>query len=161
MYLRTTYPSKTANIYGSPEQIEVAVNLWARHLLGIEDEYVNRAMEECIDKFSWPPDVAEFKQMVMSFKGSSKIPWSEEVLKFEKPKNDKVSNAQVRTIIDEGAEICKRLKNIYPEKTWMQIATLFTLIKKNARIYYPGFDDLKLIRELMKYSHQDVIDALG
>lgn len=161
MYLRTTYPSKTANIYGSPEQIEVAVNLWARHLVGIEDEYINRAMEECVDKFAWAPDVAEFKQMVMGFKGSSKTPWSEEVLKFEKPKNDYVSNVQVRTIIDEGAEICKRLKNIYPEKTWMGIAAVFTEFKKKARIYYPGFDDLKLIRELMKYSDQDTIDALG
>lgn len=131
------------------------------HLYGIEDEYVNRAMEQCVDKFAWFPDVAEFKQLCMSYKGSSKIPWSEDVLKFEKPKNSHVTNAHVRTVIDEGAEICKRLKNIYPDKTWMGIAGLFTELKKKARIYHPGLDDIKLIRELMKYSHQDVIDALG
>jgi hypothetical protein len=118
-------------------------------------------MEDCVDKFAWCPDVAEFKQLCMSYKGSSKTPWAEEVLKFEKPKNAHVTNAHVRTIIDEGAEICKRLKNIYPDKTWMGVASLFTELKKKARIFHPGLDDLKLIRELIKYSDQDVIDALG
>jgi hypothetical protein len=128
---------------------------------GIEDEFVNRAIEDCVNKFAWCPDVAEFKQLCMSYKGSSKIPWAEEVLKFEKPKNAKVTNAHVRTVIDEGAEICKKLKEIYPDKTWMGIAGLFTDLKKKARIYHPGLDDIKLIRELMKYSRQDMIDALG
>lgn len=161
MYLRTTYPSKTANIYGSPEQVEIAANLWARHLAGIEDEYINRAMEECVDKFAWAPDVAEFKQMVMGFKGSSKTPWSEEVLKFKRPKDEPYNNQQVNTLIVEGAEICKRLKSIYPEKTWMAIAGLFTQLKNKARPFYPDMSDLKLIRELYKYSDQDMIDALG
>jgi hypothetical protein len=141
--------------------VSSAINLWSSHLYGIEDEYVNRAMEQCVDKFAWCPDVAEFKQLCMSYKGSSKTPWAEEVLKFEKPKNAHVTNAHVRTVIDEGAEICKKLKEIYPDKTWMGIASLFTELKKKARIYHPGLDDIKLIRELMKYSPQDVIDALG
>jgi hypothetical protein len=159
--LRTSYPSKTANIYGSNEQVEAAIKLWATHLHGVEDEYVIRALREMVDKFSWAPDVAEFKQLCMSYKGSSKTPWAEEVLKFEKPKNSKVSNLEVRAIIDEGSEICKRLKKIYPEKSWMAIAGVFTLLKNKARVYHPGLGDIKLIRELMKYSHQDVIDALG
>lgn len=135
--------------------------MWARHLAGIEDEYINRAMEECVDKFAWAPDVAEFKQMVMSFKGSSKTPWSEEVLKFEKPKVEPYNNQQVNTLIVEGAEICKRLKKIYPEKTWMAIAGVFTQLKNKARPFYPGMTDINLIRELFKYSDQDMIDALG
>ena len=141
--------------------MKAAINLWAMHLQDIEDEYVNKALDEMVDKFSWSPDVAEFKKLCLSFKGSSRIPWAEEVLKFEKPKNAKVTNAHVRTVIDEGAEICKKLKEIYPDKTWMGIAGLFTELKKKARIYHPGLDDIKIIRELMKYSRQDVIDALG
>lgn len=139
----------------------MAAKLWATHLHGIEEEYIKRALREVVDKFAWCPDVAEFKQLCMLYKGSSKIPWSEEVLKFEKPKNAKVTNAHIRTVIDEGAEICKKLKEIYPEKTWMGISGLFTDLKKKARIYHPGLDDIKLIRDLMKYSRQDVIDALG
>jgi hypothetical protein len=141
--------------------MEGAIKLWAKHLNGFEDEFVKRALDECVDKFAWCPDVAEFKQLCMSYKGTSKLPWSEEVLKFEKPKNAKVTDEYVRTVIDEGSEICKRLKNIYPDKSWMGIAGLFTELKKKARIYHPGLDDVKLIRELMRYSHQDVIDALG
>lgn len=141
--------------------MKAAIKLWATHLRDVEDEFVNRAMEEMVDKFAWAPDVAEFKKLCLSYKGNSKIPWAEDVLKFEKPKNAHVTNAHVRTVIDEGAEICKRLKNIYPDKTWMGIASLFTELKKKARIYHPGLDDIKLIRELMKYSNQDVIDALG
>jgi hypothetical protein len=141
--------------------MKAAINLWATHLKDIEDEYVQKAMEEVVDKFVWSPDIAEFRKLCLSFKGSSKTPWSEEVLKFEKPKNAKVTNEHVRTVIDEGAEICKRLKDIYPEKTWMGISSVFTEFKKKARIYHPGLDDLKLIRELMKYSRQDTIDALG
>jgi hypothetical protein len=141
--------------------VEAAVKLWAMHLSGIEDEYVQRAMQSCVDKFAWAPDVAEFKQLCMSYKGSSKTPWSEEVLKFEEPKNHKVTNLHVKTIIDEGAEICKRLKKIYPNKSWMAIASVFTELKKKARAYHPGLDDIKIIRELMKYSDQDVLDALS
>ncbi len=118
-------------------------------------------MEECVDKFSWCPEVAEFKQLCISYKGSSKTPWAEEVLKFEKPKNAKVTNEHVRTVIDEGSEVCKKLKEIYPEKTWMCIASLFNDLKKKVRSYHPGLDDIRLIRELIKYSHQDVIDALS
>jgi len=141
--------------------MEGAINLWARHLHGFEDGFIKRALDECVDKFAWAPDVSEFKQLCMSYKGSSKTPWSEEVLKFEKPKNDKVTNLHVKAIIDEGAEICKKLKKIYPEKTWMAISGVFTQLKQKARVYHPGLDDLKLIRELMKYSHQDVLDALA
>jgi len=141
--------------------MKVAINLWATHLQGIEDEYVNRAMEEVVDKFVWSPDVAEFKKLCMSYKGSSKTPWVEEVLKFEKPKVEPYNNQQVNTLIVEGAEICKRLKNIYPEKTWMAVAGLFTQLKNKARPYYPGMTDINLIRELMKYGDQDMIDALG
>lgn len=159
--MKATYPSKTANIYSTTEQVETAVKLWALHLTGIEDDYVNRAMQECVDKFAWAPDVAEFKQLCMSYKGSSKTPWSDEVLKFEEPKKHKVTNLHVKTIIDEGAEICKRLKKIYPDKSWMAISGVFTKLKQKARVYHPGLDDLKLIRELLKYSDQDVLDALA
>lgn len=152
---------KTINLYGSKEQVETAINLWATLLHGIEEDHIKKALKECVDKFSWCPDVAEFKQLCMSYKGSSKIPWAEDVLKFEKPKNARVTNAHVRTVIDEGSEICKRLKEIYTEKTWMGIASVFTEIKKKSRVYHPGLDDIKLIRELMKYSDQDMIDALG
>lgn len=140
--------------------METAIRLWARHLSGIEDEYINRAIDTCVDKFSWAPDVAEFKQLAMSFKGSSKTPWVEEVLKFEEPKNNKVTNLHVKAVIDEGADICKKLKNIYPNKSWMTISGVFTTLKQKARIYHEGLDDLELIRVLAKYSHQDVLDAL-
>lgn len=159
--LKVTYPSKTSNIYGTPEQMTAAINLWAVHLKDIEDEFVDRAIEEVVDKFAWSPDVAEFKKLCMSYKGSSKTPWVEDVLKFKEPKNNKVTNLHVKTIIDEGAEICKRLKNIYPNKSWMSISGVFTTLKQKCRVYHLGLEDIKLIRELLKYSDHDVLDALA
>jgi hypothetical protein len=143
------------------DQVDTAARLWAKHLDDIEDEHVNRAMESCVYKFAWAPDVAEFKKLCMAYKGSSRTPWVEEVLKFEKPKVQHYNNQQINTLIVEGAEICKRLKKIYPEKTWMTIASVFTQLKNKARPFYPGMTDINLIRELYKYSDQDMIDALG
>lgn len=117
-------------------------------------------MEECVDKFSWAPDVAEFKQLCMSYKGSSKIPWAEEVLKFEKPRYSSREDVKIKILIDEGAQICKSLKRIKPDLNWWQIAGVFTELKKKARKFYPGMDDVKLILELLKYTDHDLADLL-
>lgn len=140
--------------------MRAAIKLWATHLNDIEDEYVNKAMEGCVDKFSWAPDVAEFKKLCLSYKGSTNLPWAADVLKFEKPKRETYSNGQVKTLIDEGAEICNRLKKIYPDQSWMKIAKNFTKLKQVARKYHEGLDDLKLVRALLSYKDQDLIDAL-
>lgn len=139
--------------------MEIAIKLWARHLQGVEDEYVNRAMETCVDKFAWAPDVAEFKQLAMSLKGSSKTPWVEEVLKFEKPKNEPRSNYEVKQIIDIGADICKKIKETYPELTWMKVSEKFTNLKKITKAFYPNMEDVQFLKEISKYGKNEILEA--
>lgn len=138
-----------------------AIKLWAKHLDGIEDEYVNRAMQEMVDKFSWPPDVSDFKQLAMSYKGSNRLPWANEVIKFEKPKNHTRTNQAVERIINEGSIICKRLKEIFPDLTWYKIANKFTELKNKTKVYHAELNDLNLLLALQKYTHQDLADVFS
>lgn len=93
----------------------------------ISDQSCTWAINECINHFGWPPDIAEFKQLAKSKEGSSRYQFSEEVLKF--PETIK-TNGKFENMINEGAIVCKRLKNLYPDKTWLQISALFTQVKK-------------------------------
>jgi len=129
-------------------------------LKNITPEDISRALDECLDKFAWPPDVAEFKQLAQSYSGSSRIPWAHEV--FEKASSKKKNpNVKVELIIEAGAVVCRNLKELYPELNWYQIADKFTALKKKSRPFYPGFNDLELCEELKKYSKQDLMDAFS
>lgn len=97
----------------------------------------------------------------MSLTGSSLYKWSEDILKFEKSNNNVRTNESVEFLITEGANVCKKLKEIYPTLSWWQIADKFTELKKNTKIYYKGINKLDHIIELSKYRHQDVIDIFG
>jgi hypothetical protein len=89
------------------------------------------------------------------------VPWSGEVLKFTKPKNDRYSDGDVKCLIDTGAEVCKAIKRCFPQLTWMQVADKFTKLKNVCRVYHPGLQDIPLIRELLNYTDQDIKDALN
>lgn len=68
-------------------------------------------------------------------------------------------------VIELGAVICSRLKKIYyPDTAWVdcykQIANDFTKLKTRARIFYGKVEDEALLKELCKYSDQDIRDGI-
>lgn len=159
--MKMTYPSKSANILGSQEQIESTAILWAKHLHNIEDEFIKLALDECVNKFAWMPDIAEFKKLAMSFKGNSRIPWVEDVMKFEKPKYEVKTNPSVERFIEEGSKVCKLIKLAYPQLTWWKIADKFTELKRKLRDSGVGKDNIEICLALQKFSLEDIQEALG
>jgi len=107
----------------------IAGQLWTTTLKEIPDEIIDKALEKCVDTHKWPPEISEFKQICLGLKGSSLIPWFDDVIKLSNQSTVK-TNQSVERIIDEGAKVCKMLKNIYPEMSWMKIAIKFTELKK-------------------------------
>lgn len=127
----------------------------------ISNEIIDNAFEKCVDKFKWPPEISEFKEICMSIKGSQKYPWSEDVMKltFEKPKISS-SNLEVQRIINEGAKICKKLKEIYPELDWYKISDKFTSLKKIGRTYYPNIKEIDMLEKLSNFSILEIKEAV-
>lgn len=61
--------------------------------------------------------------------------------------------------------VCEKLKTIYyPHKPWIEcykdVATKFTALKKVIRKYYPDQPDVEVVRNLNKYSVEDIKEAI-
>lgn len=67
----------------------------------------------------------------------------------------------VELAISRGATVCKKLKIIYPEKSWMDIAVVFTNVKKKIRILYDGKTEPDFLKELEKFSVSDLQEAIA
>lgn len=128
--------------------------IWGKELSDISDNDINRALSECSSKFSWAPNISEFKNLCLSYKPSNLIPWSKS--------NDslQVEKDNLQRIINEGAKICKQLKEIYPDKSWWQIADIFKIFKLNTRKFYPNLNNLDFLLELVKYKKENIMEAL-
>lgn len=133
--------------------------IWEKELEGIEKKYIDQALEDCTSKYQWPPTLDQFKKLCLSYQGSSRFQWSDEVVK--KTSNKSKNETPVGITIDEGAKVCKKLKKIYPEKNWWQIASVFTNLKMKTRTYYPGMEEVGFLQELNKYSKEDLMESLG
>lgn len=138
-----------------------AGRLWTTTLKGIADEIIEKVIDQCVDIHKWPPEISEFKQMCSVMKGSSLIPWSEDVIGIEIPQNYTRTNESVERFINEGAKVCKIIKEIYPSLNWYKIADKFTELKRKTKIYHHELNSLDHIIALTKYNDQDVIDAFG
>lgn len=146
-------------MYPSEEAQKVAISLWSKVLKDFDESIINKALDECPRRFTWIPEIAEFFQLCMSFRGSERLQWSEEVMK--KVNNDRPSNRSVTAEINLGAEITKKIKHLYPDKHWFRdIPVMFTRTKKYARKIFPEADDLELLQEIRKFSEEDFRDVL-
>jgi hypothetical protein len=120
--------------FDNQEAYNQRLMIWDKELKDIPDENIKSALDVLSENFpSWPPKVGEFKQLCLRFKEDSRLPWAHEALqRIEAPKRFNInSNDKIGTIIEEGAEVCKKLKSFYPDLNWMQIADLFTAVKKS------------------------------
>lgn len=68
--------------------------------------------------------------------------------------------------INLGAMICEKLKVIYHnDKKWNEcykdVGDKFTNLKVIAKKFYQDKSEIEILIEMGKFSHSDVIDALG
>lgn len=68
--------------------------------------------------------------------------------------------------VNLGAPICRRLKDMFfKDESWgrvaMDVAQKFTALKAKTREAYPQLNQQEFLRELQKYSEQDIVDVFG
>lgn len=120
----------------------------------ISKNIIEKALERCIDIFKWPPEIAEFKEFCMSIKRNH---FPDDVV--DAPVRKKLD--QTGKIINEGAKICAKIKEIYPELNWYQIANKFTLLKKKSKTFYPDHSELEIMSKLYSYPNEDIKDMIN
>lgn len=148
------YGSKFDRVYKNELDILEAQDKWSKCLKEFGDEVIEKAVTLAPSRFQWPPNLKEFMDLCKSL-GSHE---------FGARKNFSVSSSQdsnVKRIIDEGAVVCNRLKNIYPHKSWMEVAALFTKLKVFSRSIHKGLSDLEIILGLQNVDDDYYRDALG
>jgi hypothetical protein len=158
--LQGFYGNKFISQFPTDEIYTTALRVWEIALKDISGEIMNLSINSLPERYpSWPPTVGEFKEICMAFKGSEKFKmWPQELMMIDSKST--YSNLNVNRLIDDGAFICKRLKEIYPELGFMKISNLFTRLKNTCKKFYPHLDDSDLIKELSKYSDEDIKEAL-
>jgi hypothetical protein len=155
MYLRKwTSQISTEEIY------QAALKIWDRELREISDEEIKKALDKLSAQYpEWPPTPGEFKALCGAVKGSARFPWAEDVLK--RVNDDRPSNRSVTAEINLGAEVTKKIKQIYPDKHWFRdIPGMFTQVKKYARTIFPEHNEVELLKEIRKFSDDDYKDIL-
>lgn len=88
-----------------------------------------------------------------------RLPWAEDVQK--KIKSDVNAPYQVSEIIGLGAEICGRIKKIYPATPWREMDRTFSYLKSHAKKFYPGISDIDLLLKIRSFSDEDISEAIG
>lgn len=126
---------------------------------GLNQESISKALEVSVDRFSWPPDLSDFKQLASSFEKPKGLPFFEDM--GIEPCKVSINDAQVNLLINEGAKVCKQLKAIFPDKDWMELAGVLTKLKNVSRKYYPGLNDLELLKVFESYKSIDFLEALS
>jgi len=96
------------------------------------------------------------------YQNKPKIPWADEVLKSRSQKKPSIDadHLAVTEIINLGAIVCKKLKNIFPEKNWFQIAEIFSKLKKIVNVGLEGLNQKEKLLKISKFSEDDLKDIL-
>lgn len=136
-------------------ELNEASRIWDWGLKDFEDKTIHMALKQCVNESKYPPTLNEFKQICENLKKRET---------FDNPSNYQNIKAKNDTpigrIINEGANICSKLKEIYPEKSWFQVAVVFTRLKTKLRPMHTGMEEVGFLSELSKYSKEDLLDAL-
>ncbi len=75
-------------------------------------------------------------------------------------------NQSASIIINLGAPICQKLKDIFfPNETWFksykEVSKKFTELKVLARKFFSGKSDVEILQELGKYSTEDLMELMN
>jgi hypothetical protein len=153
--LKMIYGSKFSTIVRGEQEMNEAINLWGWGLKDVDDKTVKLALSQCVNESKYPPTLNEFKQICDSLKKRESF-GNPNNYQNVKSKND----TPIGRIINEGAFICSKLKEIYPEKSWFQIAAVFTRLKTKLRPMHTGMDEVGFLLELKKYSKESLAEAV-
>lgn len=151
---RKIYGNKFDRLYKNEIDILEAQDKWSKCLKEFDDEVIDKAISLSPSRFQWPPNLKEFMDLCKSLDKKD----------FGIKNNYSVSNSQdenVKRIIDEGAVVCKRLKQIYPNKSWMEVASLFSKLKAFQRSLHKDDSTLEIILVLQEVDNDYYKDVLG
>ncbi len=75
-----------------------------------------------------------------------------------------VFRGEIRELINLGATICEKIKEIYyPAKPWVEchkdVSIKFSQLKKIAKTFYVDKTDKEVLMELVRYSPDDIKDC--
>lgn len=72
-------------------------------------------------------------------------------------------NTEMRLMQDYGSIICKKLKKIKPDLSWMQISNLLLETKQRARdiIYCKEISQLEILSDIRKYTDDELQELLA
>lgn len=133
MIFEARYLNRWVSSISNEELYNTTLRIWDNDLKNFSNEVIKLALD-CLSKEhpAWPPVIGEFTAICSRLKGDSRLPWAHEIsAELDAPKKQSNQDISTARIIDEGAITCKTLKNLYPDLNWMQIADLFTKVKKS------------------------------
>lgn len=162
MLLQTFYSNRFTSTLNSEELYIAALRVWDNALKDVSNDTIKKVLDSLPSKYpSWPPTPGEFYELCVAINGSTRFKFKSDadLLPSEKTSH-KPSNEVIDRLINEGAEVCKILKEIYPCDSYMDTAVRFTKLKKISRSYYPGLSDIELFKNLMKMTNDEIKETL-
>lgn len=69
--------------------------------------------------------------------------------------------SDIDAAIKHGQIAAKRLKRLYPEQHWEEIAVTLSLLKEKLFVFFPEKNEAELLHQAIVYSDSDLKDILG
>lgn len=151
--------------------IEAAEQLWDAQLREIPEEIVRKSLLEVPKRFPmWIPEVGEFYQLCKEFLPSKKYEWFKPSTGYYRQQPHPDYERKIKL----GAEIIKRLLLIFPSlrdeiknsqnkkfsiKSF-KASMMLSILKKQAKKFFPDLEDEKLLEEILKFDDEDFKDIL-
>lgn len=72
-----------------------------------------------------------------------------------------LTDDEVDRAINFGASICKKIKQLSPETTWMKVPSLFDKVKEKGHQYFPDMSYVDMLRSVdHNFSLEDIEDVI-
>lgn len=128
----------------------------------ISNDIIKKALDRLPERYpSWPPTAGEFMELCVSINGSKRFKYKSDVMVLTQEKTPtRHPNVSLNRLIDEGAKVCKMLKEIYEYDNWYQIADKFTELKKIARSYYPKLKGVEVLEKIFTFEVPEIKEML-
>lgn len=153
--LQAMYPTKFVSIYKNETDLKVAESLWDRQLHGIDYKFISQALYACPTKFTWVPDVGEFKSLCLSF-----VPAVSKYVEYKSNPRKNTHNIQLE--VEVMSRVAKKIKTIFfKNENWSmklacEISPLLNEIKIFAKKYFFDHTHDEFFREIDKFSDDDI-----
>ena len=117
---------RCSTTWQATDQTKFDAKIWTEELSQFNDNIIKKSLMYCKDNLKWHPNLAEFRQICLREQRNSHG-------YIESPiRATKETDYSVKRIIDEGAQICKKIKQIYPDASWTRISRMFTVLKEKS-----------------------------